>query len=1029
MSNVVNINDELTKGFQTAFIDSQVNSSLAYRPQFISNNYEEGKKVLTSLEEELKSCDAFYISVAFITLGGITPLLQTFRELEQKNVPGKILTTDYLNFSEPKALEKINSLSNIELKMFKTNDVQPSIIDPDGDSTSGYSSRENSGSKVGFHTKGYIFKNGDVYQIITGSSNLTMSALTKNKEWNTKVVSKNEGEYAKAIMDEFNVLWNSDNARSFDDFIDEYTTKYKLIKEQRKIAKSESEKTGVVDIEKYKLQPNKMQAAFVSNLKKLYLEDNQNRGLLISATGTGKTYASAFAMRELGFNKVLFLVHRNQIAKQAMKSFRKVFDGSKSMGVFTGKTTLDEKENIINKDFVFATIQTMRDDAYLLKFDKNHFDAIIYDEAHHSSAGSYRKVMEYFEPKFTLGMTATPDRREADNNNQNIYEIYNHNIAYEIRLQQAMEEDLLCPFHYFGITDLSFVEDVADKENKLSMFNMLTSDERVKYVMQQAKYYGYSGSRVKGLIFVSNKKEGAELSNKFNALGWRTMLLTGEDDDATVRQPAIERLVMDEERNEKGEGQLDYLITINIFSEGVDIPEINQVIMLRPTESPIVFIQQLGRGLRKSDDKEFVVVLDFIGNYKNNFMIPIALSGDRTYNKDTIRKYLIEGNRVIPGASTIHFDEISKQKVFDSIDKFSVTKKLLTEKYNALKERLNRIPSLMDFYNQGEVDPMVILDYAGTYYHFLKMVDKSYTAELTEEEQKILDFVSKYVASGIRIYEPIILRCLIDNQRISKNEIANLLHSSYRLELNDKTFESAINVLNGKFINSAGEKKRVADIDIVKSIEGVFESRFFAYCKNLLKKEFLKQLDDLIDLGVARYRDIYQRGADSSGLSLYNKYSRKDVCRILNWEKDDSSTVYGYKIKYNTCPIFVTYNKSEDIAKSTLYEDEFIDNNVFSWMTRSRVSLDSTEAQKLIHYKEDGLKVYLFVKKSDGEGTDFYYMGEAIPEDWKETVQKDDDGKSLPIVNFLLKLKNPVREDIYSYITSDNIIENEEKAQ
>ena len=335
----------------------------------------------------------------------------------------------------------------------------------------------------------------------------------------------------------------------------------------------------------------------------------------------------------------------------------------------------------------------------------------------------------------------------------------------------------------------------------------------------------------------------------------------------------------------------------------------------------------------------------------------------------------------------------------------------------------------MDFYNQGEVDPMVILDYAGTYYHFLKMVDKSYTAELTEEEQKILDFVSKYVASGIRIYEPIILRCLIDNQRISKNEIANLLHSSYRLELNDKTFESAINVLNGKFINSAGEKKRFADIDIVKSIEGVFESRFFAYCKNLLKKEFLKQLDDLIDLGVARYRDIYQRGADSSGLSLYNKYSRKDVCRILNWEKDDSSTVYGYKIKYNTCPIFVTYNKSEDIAKSTLYEDEFIDNNVFSWMTRSRVSLDSTEAQKLIHYKEDGLKVYLFVKKSDGEGTDFYYMGEAIPEDWKETVQKDDDGKSLPIVNFLLKLKNPVREDIYSYITSDNIIENEEKAQ
>ena len=192
--------------------------------------------------------------------------------------------------------------------------------------------------------------------------------------------------------------------------------------------------------------------------------------------------------------------------------------------------------------------------------------------------------------------------------------------------------------------------------------------------MEQAKYYGYCGNRVKGLIFCSRVEEAQELSKKFNKNGWRTLVLTGSDSEEE-RAKAIERLIMEEKDSvdyesdvDVTEGPLDYILSVDIFSEGVDVPQINQVIMLRPTQSPIVFVQQLGRGLRKADEKEYVVILDFIGNYKNNFMIPIALSGDRTYNKDNIRRYVMEGGRVLPGASTIHFDKVSRKRIFSAID-------------------------------------------------------------------------------------------------------------------------------------------------------------------------------------------------------------------------------------------------------------------------------------------------------------------------------------------------------------------------
>ena len=965
--------EELRSGLETAFVDDSVSSNLAYKPQFISNNYREGRKMLSSIEEELLTCDNFYISVAFITMSGVAPLIQTLRELEERQIHGRIMTTDYLMFSEPKALEKLHEFKNIELKMYCVGEA-----------------------KEGFHTKGYIFRKEEMYRIIVGSSNMTLSALTKNKEWNTKLVSTEQGEYTKQIVEEFESLWNSELAKDYDDFIENYCVNYEIIRKQKRIAKQ----AQIPSLEQYRLKPNKMQVEFISNLQKI-INQGEERALLISATGTGKTYASAFAVRERNPKKILFLVHREQIAKQAIRSYQRVFGNEKIIGLLSGKSKDYEAS------YLFSTIQTMAKPETLQRFEKNEFEMVIIDEVHRAGAESYQRIFEYFKPQFWLGMTASPDRTDGFD----IYNMFDHNIAYEIRLQQALEEDLLCPFHYFGITDLEIDGEVFDDTSGMRNFAKLVCDERVDYILKMAKIYGYCGERVKGLIFCSRKEEAIELSRKFNAKGLRTEFLCGEDTQDR-REDCIERLTSDSTKD-----YLDYIFTIDIFNEGVDIPEINQVIMLRPTESPIVFIQQLGRGLRKADNKEYVVILDFIGNYANNFMIPIALSGDRSYNKDTIRRYVREGARIIPGCSSIHFDEVSKKRIFQSIDNSRTTKKFLIERYQILKNKLGRIPTVLDFYDHGEIDPMLLVSYSKTYHRFVKMADEEYTTTFSPVEEEILEFVSSLLINGKRVHELLMLQLLITEGKFDQN-----IFSKHLTELGEtfrlQDYQSATNVLNKSFINSQSEKKRYELVDFfdIDKIEKSRMTRTVAFYTKLKHIDFYIELNNLIQYGLKKYYDCFQTH-DEDNLVLYQKYSRKDVCRILNWEKDDSSTMYGYRIKYDTCPIFVTYEKKEDIASSTKYEDQFIDNQIFSWMTRSKVSFNSPEAQRLIHYQETGLKIYLFIKKSDGEGTDFYYMGKVHPIEWQETVIENDKGKKLPIMNFQLQLEHSVRSDIYEYFT------------
>lgn len=409
----------------------------------------EGRNVLSAIEDGLRTCDEFIISVAFITADGLLVLKPILKELEDRGIKGRILTTDYLGFNNPDVLDDLGHLNNIELRVYCTSN----------------------GSKHGFHTKGYIFKQDQSYQIIVGSSNLTINALKKNREWNTRAQSHKDDTYTKEVLEEFELYWNSEFTMKYSEFLPWYRPRWE--RSNRQSLQSIAEQVELKGA--LKLEPNLMQRQFIDNFNELRYR-NETRGLLISATGTGKTYAAAFAMRDMKPKRLLFLVHREQIAKQALGSFQRVFDDkSISYGIVSGTVKR------FDADYVFSTMQMMGRSDILKKYNPDDFDCIIIDEVHRAGAESYQRIIDYFKPKFLLGMTASPERTDG----YDLYNLFHHNIVYEIRLEQALDEDLLCPFHYFGISDLWIDGKEINLEEDNISFSNLSEGERVDKIIEK----------------------------------------------------------------------------------------------------------------------------------------------------------------------------------------------------------------------------------------------------------------------------------------------------------------------------------------------------------------------------------------------------------------------------------------------------------------------------------------------------------------------------------------------------------------
>lgn len=951
---------ELQQSLASALIDNKINSLPDLQPQIIYNDYNNGSNLLVELLQELQTCKRFYFAIAFITQSGLICLKECLKLLQEKNITGDILTTDYLYFNQPKALQELQQYPNLNIRIY---------------------------TKENFHIKGYIFEQNDYYTLIVGSNNLTQTALKANKEWSLKINSLTNGALINNTLSQFQQMWQEAQPLT-DIWLKQYTDKYHSLQKLKREFAAAQENISTNDI-----APNKMQQEALKALEKLQ-QDNKHKALLISATGTGKTYLSAFAVKKANPKRLLFLAHREQILKQACKTFAKIIPD-----IQYGILSANHKD--FHKPYLFATINMLSKEENLTQFTPTHFDYIIIDETHRAGASSYLKILNYFQPQFLLGMTATPERTDGFD----IYQLFDHNIAYEIRLNQAMQENLLCPFHYFGITDIT----VDNQEiNDNSTFNDLTTDARVTHIINQSQYYGFSGERLRGLIFCSQIEEAQILSQKFNERGFNTIALSGKDSQET-RTNAIHKL----EQKERSTG-LDYIFTVDIMNEGIDIPAINQIIMLRPTKSAIIFVQQLGRGLRKYPQKDYVVILDFIGNYQNNFMIPIALSGDTSYNKDNIRHYVAEGNRFIFGSSTIHFDKIARQKIYQAIDsaKLSDTA-LLKNEYLQLKQKLGKIPSIFDFSQFGSIDILKFLDKFKTYHNFLQKYDKDYTIRFNTIQEEILYFISYRFAKGKRIHELIALKLLLKNTSHLLTDIEQILTTKYHQEFTEQIKVSLIRNLTNLFTISNEQAKFSNCIFIKENDNDYIISDIF---KSALQDEkFYFQINEILDFALERYQKYYQNKYKNTNLVLYQKYTYEEVCYLLNWPQKinpNAMAGYFYEKTTHTMPVFINYIAPD--KKRVDYTNEFLSNTLITAYSKSNRKLDSSDAKHIYNAKEEQNNLYLFVRKpsEDKEAKEFYFLGEIIAQGNPEFAPKYNGFK------ILYKLDTPVRADIFDYLTT-----------
>lgn len=927
-----------------------------FQPRLVYNNYKERIKVSHELELLFKNCDSFELSVAFIADSGLAALKECFDYLRDHHTPGKIITSTYLGFNAPSMFKKLLKYENIEVKIFEGK---------------------------GFHPKGYIFHKKDQTDIMIGSSNLTQNALAVNQEWNLFFSSDTQKEIVLKVEDEFNKQWKQSIPLT-NEWIEDYQKVY--VKPQRH---------QTINISK-EIKPNYMQKNALESLDNLR-KNNKDKALLISATGTGKTYLAAFDVKAVHPKRILFVVHRRSIAIKAMETFKTIIK-DKSMGLFSG----DNRD--IDCDYIFATIQTIYKPENRQLFSKEEFNYIIIDEVHKAGANSYQELVNYFKPQFLLGMSATPERSD----DFDIYKMFDYNIAYEIRLQQAMEYDLLCPFHYYGITDMTIDDHVIDDK---SDFNLLVDEKRVDYVIDKINDYGYSGDRVHGLIFVSRKEEAHRLSEMFNQRGFNTCALTGEATE-NQRQEAMDSL----ESNE--DDSLDYIFTVDIFNEGIDIPKVNQVVMLRPTQSSIIFIQQLGRGLRKNNEKDYVVVIDFIGNYEKNFFIPIALSGNTNFNKDNLRRFVSEGNLIIPGASTIQFDEISKKRIFNAIDlaRFNDIK-YIKDSYKDLKAKIGRIPELEDFEKYGAIDVQRIFQNKslGSYHEFLKKYEKDYKVTFSKQKEDYLKFISTKLSSGKRVQELETIRLAIEKKANLMNCLKKEMQNTYNIIIPDIGYETIQNILTQNFATGTG-KDTYKDITIIDEHNNISSN----FSKLLVNNEFKRQIIEVIDYAINQYKKEYSERYKDTDLCLYKKYTYEDVCQLLNWEKSlVPLNIGGYKYDEhtNTLPVFINYDKDENISDTIKYTDHFIDSQTLVAMSKSKMKLNSKGMEIFNKAKERNTFIHIFVRKNkdDKVSKEFYYLGQGNIIDIKQETMAND----VPVCEILYQLDQPVRQDIYDYIVNN----------
>jgi superfamily II DNA or RNA helicase len=867
------------------------------------------------LRKEILSSDRIDLLVSFIKFTGIILLERELREFTNRGGHLRVITTTYMGATDYKAIELLSKLVNTQIKI-------------------SYNS-----SNERLHAKAYLFqRNTGFHTGYIGSSNFSRSALTDGLEWNLKITTKEIGHIIDKFQKTFESYWQSDDFEFFDDS----RHKEKLI-DNLKLGKSR--KHDIIDLNYFDLKPFPFQSEILEKLEVERSVHNRYRNLIVAATGTGKTVISAFDYKKfrLSYTKhrLLFLAHRKEILCQSLATFRGILRDNNF-----GEMWVDGMVPT-NFEFVFASIQTVNNKMDSIDLSPEYYDYIVIDECHHLTANSYRSILDYFTPQVLLGLTATPERMDGGD----ILEDFHNRIAAEIRLPEALNRKLLCPFHYFGITDSTDLSTVGWEKGRYvpkELSSIYTaSDRRVGEIIRALEKYTLDINDVRAIGFCVSMDHAKYMADKFCLAGLKADYLTSANTEnrSDVRQHLLKK-------------RINYLFVVDIFNEGVDIPEVDTLLFLRPTESLTIFLQQLGRGLRLADNKECLTVLDFVGNSRPEYNFENKFRALIGKTPTPVTREIESDFPHLPLGCSIVLEKKAKQYILDNIiAATSLNRNQLIQKIRNFPHQTNSLLSLENFVEFYNI-PLQIIYKRSSWKRLCQQAGVINEFENVNEKEIVSAIAKKWLSCRSSSYFTFVLSLAKKNFEISYADFDES-EKKMLLMLHYDIWQTA-----GGF-NSLEESIR----ELGKNNVMVMEI-----------KEVLEILIDRIDFVEIDFDLPYKQP-----LKIHSRYTRDQILvafGLSTFEKKSSSREgVAENSTLNTELLFVNLIKSEEnFSPTTMYDDYAINETLFHWQSQNSAGPQTPKGISYINHHQSHKKILLFIREKNedeyGNTMGYVFVGE-----------------------------------------------------
>ncbi len=854
--------------------------------------------MMTELKKEIMSADRIDMLVSFIKWSGLRLIMDELRKFTERGGKLRVISTTYMGATNVKAIEELCALSGVKIKISYDTDI------------------------TRLHAKSYMFyRNTGFTTAYIGSSNLSNAAISSGLEWNLKITAQDLPDTIQKINATFESYWESN------DF-----TEYTAADKDRLITALNFQKNPGGENTEYNfdIRPFSYQQEILDRLMAEREVRGHYKNLVVAATGTGKTVISAFDYRRFRRmnpgrpRRLLFVAHREEILRQSLRCFRGILRDADFGELFVGSCVPKSLDNL------FISVQTLNSRSLTKHTDPDFYDFIIVDEFHHAAAPTYQLLLGYYKPKILLGLTATPERMDG----KDVLEYFDDRIAAEIRLPEAIDRKLLCPFQYFGVADEVDLSDVKWSRGGYDisqLSNIYTgNDIRTMLIIKQLYKYVTDINFVTGLGFCVSKEHAAYMAKRFNESGIASVCLTS-DNTGEERISAKSRLVS---------GEIKFIFTVDLYNEGVDIPEINTILFLRPTESLTVFLQQLGRGLRLSEGKECLTVLDFIGQANKKYSFEQKFAALMSDTRRSVQSEIKIGFPSLPKGCYIHLDKVAQDYILENIKNSIGCKNAIINRIASFEDDTGLELNLINFVSFYHIDMSVIYATKKSFSRLCVIA-----GVLDDFTEPLEDTVTRAFARMLTIDSQRWINFILENLRFVKSKRCEDF--------------SECEIRMWQMLQFTIWQKSFSDCGFTDLLDGF---RQIADCPVML--------DELLSLMKFNYNriDFVTQSVDlgfDCPLDLHCTYTRDQILSAMDFYKP--STVregVKYLPEKKIDILFVTLNKSDkDYSPTTMYNDYSINDTLFHWQSQSGISPESATGQRYINHRKTGDRELIFVRE------------------------------------------------------------------